>query len=67
MLARRLANWEFVKEIRAAPDRVAGQGVALKLRTGGGDDLVLVCFYAPPTSGNRKKMRTQTAASVEVM
>ena len=49
---------EFVKEIRAALDRVAGWSGAIWLRTGGEVDMVLVCFNAPPTSGNRRKMRT---------
>ena len=33
----------------------------------GGMELALACFHWPPTSGNREKMRTQKAASVEVL
>ena len=40
---KRLANREFVREIRAAPDRFGGQGGAIRLRTGGG----VVCFNEP--------------------
>ena len=31
-----LANRDFVKEIRAAPARIAGRGGAIRLTTGGG-------------------------------
>ena len=66
ILGRRLAEKELVRAIRAAPDRIAGRGGAVRIRTGG-MELALVCFYSPPTSGNSEKIRTQKAASVEVM
>ena len=65
-IGRRLAKKELVREIRATPYRIAGRGGAVRIRTGG-MELALVRFYSLPTSGNREKMRTQKAASVEVM
>ena len=56
----------LVREIRAAP-RIAGRGGAVRLCTGGGTELALVCFFSPPTSGNKEHVRTQKVASGEVM
>ena len=55
-----LGDWqkkELVREVRAAPDRVAGKGGAVKLRTRGGTELALISFYAPPTHVDWTKRR----------
>ena len=50
---------------RAAPDRIAGRGG--KERTGEGLKFAPLRWYSRPTSGNREEVRTQNAASFEVM
>ena len=53
ILGRRLAKKELVREIRAAPDRIAGRGGAVRIRTGG-MELAPVCFYSSNEWKRRK-------------